>query len=74
VVLAGQDDWSPERIKTVIASGERMIVALEEPLPVHIAYLTAWANKDGTVHFRNDVYGRDARLSEALLGPPADGG
>ncbi len=74
VVLDGQADWSLERIKVAIASGERMIVALEEPLPVHVAYLTAWVNKDGTVHFRNDVYGRDARLSEALLGPRADAG
>jgi murein L,D-transpeptidase YcbB/YkuD len=74
VVLAGQDDWSPERIKAAIASGERMIVALDEPLPVHIEYLTAWVNKDGTVHFRNDVYGRDGRLSEALLGTRAHGG
>ena len=71
VVLAGQDDWSLERIKGAIATGERMIVPLEEPLPVHLEYLTAWVNKDGTVHFRNDVYGRDARLSEALLGPRA---
>jgi murein L,D-transpeptidase YcbB/YkuD len=31
--------------------------------------LTAWVNKDGTVHFRNDVYGRDAILADALLGP-----
>jgi murein L,D-transpeptidase YcbB/YkuD len=44
-------------------------VSLKEPLPVHIVYLTAWVNKDGTVHFRNDVYGRDARLADALLGP-----
>jgi murein L,D-transpeptidase YcbB/YkuD len=38
---------------------------------VHIAYLTAWVNKDDTVHFRNDVYARDAILAEALLGPGA---
>jgi L,D-transpeptidase YcbB len=74
VILDGQDDWSLERIKAATGSGERMIVALQKPLPVHIAYLTAWVNKDGTVHFRNDVYGRDARLSEALLGPRAHGG
>ena len=70
-VLAGQDDWSRERLEAAIASGERMIVPLEKPLPVHIAYLTAWVNKDGTVHFRNDVYGRDTRLAAALLGPRA---
>jgi murein L,D-transpeptidase YcbB/YkuD len=73
VVLA-QDGWSLERINAAIARGERRIVSLKEPLPVHIAYLTAWVNKDGAVHFRNDVYGRDARLAAALLGPRAGGG
>jgi L,D-transpeptidase YcbB len=48
-----------------------MIVTLERPLPVHIAYLTAWVNKDGSIHFRNDVYGRDGILADALLGPHA---
>jgi len=40
-------------------------------LPVHISYLTAWVNKDGSVHFRNDVYKRDHALADALLGPRA---
>ena len=71
VVLADQDGWSLDRIEAAIKSGERMIVTLERPLPVHVAYLTAWVNKDGTVHFRNDVYGRDAILANALLGPRA---
>jgi murein L,D-transpeptidase YcbB/YkuD len=73
VVLA-QDGWSLDRIDAAIATGERTIVTLAEPLPVHIAYLTAWVNKDGTVHFRNDVYGRDAILADALLGPRAHDG
>jgi murein L,D-transpeptidase YcbB/YkuD len=70
VVLA-PDGWSPDRIYEAIKSGERLIVTLKKPLPVHIAYLTAWVNKDGSVHFRNDVYGRDAILAAALLGPRA---
>jgi murein L,D-transpeptidase YcbB/YkuD len=70
VVLA-RDGWSLDRIYQAIKSGERIIVTLKQPLPVHIAYLTAWVNKDGTVNFRNDVYGRDAILADALLGPRA---
>jgi murein L,D-transpeptidase YcbB/YkuD len=46
-------------------------VTLSEPLPVHIVYLTHWVNKDGSVHFRNDVYQRDAALAKALLGARA---
>jgi murein L,D-transpeptidase YcbB/YkuD len=68
-VVLGADGWSADRIYAAIKSGDRMIVSLKEPLPVHIAYLTAWVNKDGTAHFRNDVYGRDAILAAALLGP-----
>ena len=68
VVLGRQPGWSLDRIEAAIASGERRIVTLAAPLPVHITYLTAWVNKDGSVHFRDDVYGRDALLAEALLG------
>ena len=51
-----------------VQAGQQRIVTLAAPLPVHITYLTAWVNKDGSVNFRDDVYGRDAILAEALLG------
>ncbi|NIA68228.1 L,D-transpeptidase family protein [Pelagibius litoralis] len=70
-VLAGTEGWPLDRVNRTIDSGERRIVTLKEPLPVHIAYLTSWVNKDGSVHFRKDVYGRDAKLAEALLGARA---
>ena len=70
-VLAGQPGWSLEEIHDAIATGQRMVVGLDEPLPVHITYLTAWVNKDGSVHFRRDVYGRDETLAAALLGSGA---
>ena len=70
-VLDRQPGWSLDAINAAIATGKRQIVTLDAPLPVHIAYLTAWVNKDDTVHFRRDVYGRDAILAAALLGPQA---
>lgn len=71
LVLSGEEGWSRERIEAVIASGERTIVSLKQPLPVHIVYLTSWVNKDGSVHFRNDVYERDVALVRALTGARA---
>ncbi len=71
LVLSQEEGWSRERIEAVIASGERTIVSLKQPLPVHIVYLTSWVNKDGSVHFRDDVYERDLALARALSGARA---
>ncbi|NNE22040.1 MAG: L,D-transpeptidase family protein [Rhizobiales bacterium] len=64
-LLAGQG-WSPNKIASQIASGKRRIVNLKKHIPVHVTYLTSWANKDGSVHFRDDIYGRDKILAKAL--------
>jgi murein L,D-transpeptidase YcbB/YkuD len=66
-VLLGPQGWTMEKIKAQIASGEQRIVNLESKVPVYVTYLTAWVNKDGTVNFRRDVYGRDKKLAAALL-------
>jgi murein L,D-transpeptidase YcbB/YkuD len=70
VVLAGEPGWDAARIDAVVASSERTIVPLAKHLPVHIAYITAFVNKDGVVNFRRDIYGRDKSLAAALFGPP----
>ncbi len=68
VVLADHPDWDLERINRTIDGGDRTVVSLPEPLPVHLSYQTAWVNKDGSVHFRTDIYDRDVVLAEALMG------
>ncbi|WP_169054218.1 L,D-transpeptidase family protein [Nitratireductor sp. XY-223] len=65
VVLQAQG-MSRTDIDNIINSGKRRVVRLETPLPVHVVYLTAWVNKDGSVHYRRDVYGRDEILQAAL--------
>ncbi len=54
------------RIDDIIAAGEAVDVKLTRPIPVYFAYITAWAEPDGTAVFRPDVYGRDG--SAALRG------
>lgn len=65
-LLLAKQGWTLDRIKAQIATGEKKVVNLKTKVPVHITYLTAWVNKDGTVHFRNDVYDRDPQLAAAL--------
>ena len=59
-----------EKILTTIDKGVEQTVRLAEPTPIHLLYWTAWVDEDGTVHFRNDIYGRDKLLIEALQEKP----
>ena len=65
--VGGVQGWTKERINDVVASAKTTVVNLREPLPVHITYLTAWAD-DGVANFRQDIYGHDAKLLAALEG------
>jgi murein L,D-transpeptidase YcbB/YkuD len=69
-LLADQEGWSRARIQEVIAGGVERTVRLTRGLPVHLLYWTAWAEEDGTLHFRNDLYGRDQRVWQALRASP----
>jgi murein L,D-transpeptidase YcbB/YkuD len=60
--------WSPETIKAAMHRGTERHVRLERPVPVYIAYFTAWVGDDGRVQFRPDVYRHDV-AHEPLLPP-----
>ena len=40
-------------------SGREQFVHLKKPVAVSIIYFTAWVDKDGIVHYREDIYGHD---------------
>ena len=58
--------WDPTAIQAVITDGERRVVRLNQPIPVHILYWTAWSDASGRIHFRDDIYDRDPQLGRAL--------
>lgn len=51
--------WPRVEVDRVIRSGDRRDVKLARPIPLHWAYITAWAPADGVVQFRDDIYLRD---------------
>lgn len=69
-LLADQPDWSRTRIDQTVAAGIERSVRLTRGVPVHLLYWTAWADDDGVVHFRDDIYGRDRAVGVALDAPP----
>lgn len=42
-------------------------VELSQPVNIFVTYVTAWANKDGSIHFRQDRYARDSKLEKYLV-------
>ena len=65
-LLRGDPQWTREKLLAAIKTGAEQTVRLPEPIPVHLLYWTAWADEDGSIHFRDDIYGRDRRLDLAL--------
>jgi len=65
-VLRAQSEWTPERIQAAMHSGTEKWVTLKEPLPVYILYMTASVDPDGTVQFREDIYGHDEKQQKLL--------
>lgn len=50
----------------ILNSGQQTRVNLDQPVPVHLIYRTAFTRAKGHMQYRRDVYGRDARIWDAL--------
>lgn len=63
--LLADAGWTRTRIDGAIAAGGHVDVPLARHVPIYMLYLTAWVGEDGLVHFRDDAYDRDRKLSAA---------
>ena len=67
--LLADDGTDTAVVDAALATRATEEIALNRPVPVHVAYLTADADASGTVKLLPDPYGRDARVARALGGP-----
>lgn len=58
-LLRQKDGWDEKAVEKSMAMDKPQTVLLDEQIPVYIIYRSAWGDADGTVNFRNDVYGYD---------------
>ncbi len=65
-LLADATPAERERIAAIQASGETKNVNLPRPVTVLVAYWTVEVDADGRLHYRPDLYQRDAPLLAAL--------
>ena len=60
-LLRDNGDWDQSKVDATFESNQRLDVECKARVPLHTTYITAWANKQGTVSFRDDVYEFDAQ-------------
>jgi len=60
----------PGRVRAVLEQGQALDLNLTRPVPVYFTYITAWAEADGQVQFRPDIYKRDGAQAVAEVIDP----
>lgn len=58
--------WDEADVADALASEKPKRVYLQNTLPVHVLYWTAWVDDGGQINFREDGYGRDRDLAQAI--------
>ena len=65
-LLAKQEEDPKAFFHRVLATGKETTVQLEQHVPVHLIYRTAYIGPKGQVQYRRDVYDRDRKIWDAL--------
>jgi L,D-transpeptidase YcbB len=66
-LLRNYPEWNTEKIVSAMNQTTEKAVTLKESIPVFIIYYTAWADNDGLLHFRDDVYQHDSELMKKMF-------
>ena len=65
-LLARQTDDPVGLFEQHLKTRAENTIMLDQPVPVHLVYFTAWPDARGRIEYRRDVYGRDARIFEQM--------
>ena len=65
-LLARQSNDPKALFESYLNTGTESVLNLDQAVPVHLVYFTAWPDDQGRMGFRRDIYGRDAALFAAL--------
>lgn len=66
-LLAAQEADPVKAFHDVLDTGRQQRISLQDPVPVHLEYRTAFAGSKGRMEYRRDMYGRDAKIWAALV-------
>lgn len=66
-ILRNDTSWTEMRIDTSMQQDHEIKYTIPQSIPVYIVYFTSWIDDRGNLNMRNDIYGRDERLLEAIM-------
>lgn len=66
-LLRGQEADPQAAFDGWLATGRERRVDLTSHVPVHLTYRTAWVDEAGLDQFRQDIYGRDSLVADAMI-------
>lgn len=66
-VLRKQPEWTESKITAAMEAGKEQFVKINEPIPVFIAYFTAWVDSKGRLNLRHDLYHNDESLAKMMM-------
>ncbi len=61
---------NPGQVEAVLQAGMPLDVTLTRPIPVYFTYISAWAEANGRVEFRADIYDRDGQPAAGMVIDP----
>lgn len=66
-LLKDRPEWTDEAMLEAMHGEKEKWVTLAQPVPVFVSYFTAWVDREGLLHFREDVYGHDQRMAMRMF-------
>jgi len=66
-LLKDDRKWSMRSISSAMQSGKERYIPIVKKVPVFIAYLTAFIDRDNRLNFRKDIYDLDSRLAAMII-------
>jgi murein L,D-transpeptidase YcbB/YkuD len=66
-LLDQEPDAMPGLLQKYLSETRTVSLKLKQSWPIYLVYWTAWADEDGLVQFRDDVYNRDTLLIAGLI-------
>ena len=66
VLISNSETWTSEKLHYFASRKKTKTIKLDNPIPIHITYMTAWADEQGVINFRPDIYKRDSHIASSL--------